>query len=130
VHVAIGERVAIKYLPPEGGEDIDFAYRLFNAGVKIVLNRQASSVHFPHPQESADNSKFLMANHRYMAAKYGTPIIELLTEWPESFEELTADSVTPNSMSDVIRERGVPSCSEYLSRQGVRGAAEAPEMRQ
>ncbi|HEX4832142.1 MAG TPA: glycosyltransferase [Trebonia sp.] len=101
------------------GEDIDFGYRLFNAGAKIVLNRQASSIHLPHPKQFADNNGPLMANHRYMAAKYGTPIIELLTEWPETLEELTVDSVTPFSMNDVIRERGLPSCSEYLRRQGV-----------
>ena len=98
------------------GEDIDFGYRLFNAGAKIVLNRQASSIHLPHPKAFADNGRSLIANHRYMAAKYGTPIIELLTEWPATIEEVTEDVVTPFNMNDVIRERGLPSCSEYLSR--------------
>jgi glycosyltransferase involved in cell wall biosynthesis len=102
-----------------GGEDIDFGYRLFNAGAKIVLNRQASSVHLPHPKQFTADSRSLLANHRYMAAKYGTPIIELLTEWPETIQEVTVDSVTPFSMNDVIRERGLPSCSEYLSRRGA-----------
>ncbi|MCW2933716.1 MAG: glycosyl transferase [Actinomycetia bacterium] len=99
-----------------GGEDLDLGYRLFNAGAKIVLNRQASSIHLPHPKVYADNQRAATANFRYMASKYGTPIVRLLTEFPETFPEDLTDIVTPFNMNDVIRERGLPSCAEYLSR--------------
>jgi GT2 family glycosyltransferase len=99
-----------------GGEDLDLGYRLFNAGAKIVLNRRASSIHLPHPKVYADNQRAATANFRYLAAKYGTPIVALLTEFPETFPDDLTDIVTPFNLNDVIRDRGLPSCAEYLSR--------------
>ena len=43
-----------------GYEDVDLAYRLHKAGVKIVLNRLAEAIHFPHPKiESLHESQWL-----------------------------------------------------------------------
>jgi glycosyltransferase involved in cell wall biosynthesis len=102
-----------------GGEDLDFGYRLFNAGAKFILNRQASAIHCPHPKSFADNNQGAMANYRYMAEKYGTPIIRLLTEFPEGAPDDFTGFVTPFNLNDVIRERGLPSCAEYLARRGT-----------
>jgi glycosyltransferase involved in cell wall biosynthesis len=101
-----------------GGEDLDFGYRLFNAGAKFILNRNASAIHYPHPKNHADNNRSAMANYRYMAEKYGTPIVRLLTEFPEGVPDERVDLVGPFNMNDVIRERGLPSCAEYLARRG------------
>lgn len=105
-----------------GGEDLDFGYRLFNAGAKFILNRQASAIHCPHPKSFADNNHSAMANYRYMAEKYRTPIIRLLTEIPEEPQDDYTGLVTPFSFNDVIRERGLPSCAEYLARHGAAAA--------
>ncbi len=102
-----------------GGEDLDFGYRLYNAGARIILNRQASSIHCPHSKSFADNNRLAINNYRYMAAKYGTPIIELLTHFPETAEYDKPGIITPGNINDVIRERGLPSCAEYLTRQGT-----------
>ena len=106
-----------------GGEDLDFGYRLFNAGAKFILNRQASAIHVPHPKNFADNNKSAMVNYRYMAEKYGTPIIRLLTEFPEGDPEDFTGYVTPWNLNQVIRERGLPSCAEYLARHGTASRA-------
>ena len=99
-----------------GGEDLDFGYRLFNAGAKFILNRNASAIHCPHPKSFADNNRSAVANYRYMAEKYGTPIIRLLTEIPEEPQDDYTGFVTPFNMNDVIRARGLPRCAEYLAR--------------
>ena len=101
-----------------GGEDLDFGYRLFNAGARFLLSRDAASIHCPHPKIFGENNLSAMANYRYMAAKYGTPIVELLTHFPESTlpEDMT-NVITPFNMNEVIRERGLPGCAEYLARQ-------------
>lgn len=92
-----------------GGEDLDFGYRLFNAGARLTLNRQASSVHCPHPKSFAANNHAARDNYRYMMAKYQSPIIELLNHWPETVPEDMTGVITPLSMNDVIRERGLVS---------------------
>jgi hypothetical protein len=53
-----------------------------------------------------------------MAEKYGTPIIRLLTEFPEDAPEDFTGYVTPWNLNQVIRERGLPSCAEYLANRG------------
>jgi glycosyltransferase involved in cell wall biosynthesis len=102
-----------------GGEDLDFGYRLFNAGATFILNRQASAIHCPHPKSFGDNNQSAMANYRYMAEKYGTPIIRLLTEFPEGDPDDFTGYVTPWNLNQVIVERGLPSCAEYLANRGT-----------
>jgi hypothetical protein len=106
-----------------GGEDIDLGYRLYNAGARFMMSRQASSIHCPHPKSITTNNASAMSNYRYMTEKYGTPIIELLTEFPETITPGEAsDGMTPLSFNDVILERGLPGCAAYLARQRA-GAA-------
>ncbi|MFY1699806.1 MULTISPECIES: glycosyltransferase [unclassified Solwaraspora] len=86
-----------------GGEDLDLGYRLHRAGARIVLNRDAASLHVPHPLASRAREA---ANYRYMVEKYGTPIMSLMP----GFSTL---EVHPLNINDIIRERGLPSCAEY-----------------
>jgi glycosyltransferase involved in cell wall biosynthesis len=113
-----------------GGEDLDFGYRLFNAGAKFMLNRGASAIHYPHSKSLAGNNRSAMANYRYMAEKYGTPIIRLLTEFPEGTPDPSTDLVGPFNINDVIRERGLPSCAEYLARHGTAGRPRTGDARE
>jgi glycosyltransferase involved in cell wall biosynthesis len=93
-----------------GAEDTDLAYRLFLDGARFVLNRQAAAIHVPHDKSFANNMRDAAANTRYMVAKYGTPVMQLLTEVP----------VIPFfEMNNVIVERGLPNCADYLSRKVV-----------
>ncbi len=89
-----------------GGEDIDLGYRLHRAGATFVLNRRASSIHYPHHKNFVVDDIGARANYLHMVNKYGTPIIRLLLESPE---------VNPFNINDVIRERGLPSCADYLA---------------
>ncbi|WP_328653233.1 glycosyltransferase [Micromonospora sp. NBC_00330] len=59
-----------------GGEDVDLGYRLHRDGARMFLDRNAMSLHWPHERdgEGAD----AVANYRYMARKYDTPITRLL----------------------------------------------------
>lgn len=101
-----------------GGEDLDLAYRLHRAGARFVLNRQANAVHVPHPKSFAANNEAANQNYEYLVEKYGnTPILRLLLEFPKG-DNQSIDSVNPFTMNDVIRERGLPSCAEYLAAQG------------
>lgn len=88
-----------------GGEDTDLAYRLFLDGARFVLNRQAAAIHVPHDKSFANNMHDAAANVRYMAAKYGTPVIQLLTEEP---------AIPFFEMNDVIVERGLPNCADVF----------------
>jgi glycosyltransferase involved in cell wall biosynthesis len=95
-----------------GGEDIDLAYRLHRAGARFAVNRAASSIHYPHDKDHTKNAKSAQYNYRYMARKYRTPITRLLTEVPE---------IDFGSLNEVIQERGLPSCADYLARDEVAG---------
>lgn len=105
-----------------GGEDIDLGYRLYNGGARFILNRRASAIHCPHHKSFSDNNRLAMGNYQYMAAKYGTPITQLLLSFPETIPVDMTDVVTPFNMNDVIRERGLPTCADYLAQ---RAAADA-----
>ncbi|MGC9669687.1 glycosyltransferase [Planosporangium sp. 12N6] len=83
-----------------GGEDVDLAYRLHRGGARFLLSRDAAAVHCPHPKEDTRSAK---ANHRYFAAKYDTPITRLRPDHDIFLIE------------QVIRDRGLPSCAEYLA---------------
>jgi glycosyltransferase involved in cell wall biosynthesis len=99
-----------------GGEDLDLGYRLYLAGARLVLDRRASAIHLPHHKKYQVNEELAAVNYRYMANKYGTPISQLLPRFPD---------INPFTINDVIRERGLPGCVEYLARDrevaGARG---------
>jgi GT2 family glycosyltransferase len=92
-----------------GGEDLDLGYRLFNAGARIMLNRQARSIHVPHTKSFEANNHAARENYQYMKAKYQSPIIDLLLLWPETVPEDMTGVITPMNMNDVILERGLRS---------------------
>jgi glycosyltransferase involved in cell wall biosynthesis len=89
-----------------GGEDMDLGYRLHRDGARFALNRRASAIHLPHSKDADVNESSAGGNYAYMARKYGTPIMNLMPLFPK---------INPFTMNDVIRERGLPSCSEYLA---------------
>ena len=97
-----------------GAEDLDIGYRLHRAGARFVLNRRAAAIHLPHDKDGDLNEEAAGGNYRYMAAKYGTPITGLLPLFP---------NIGPFTMNDVIRERDLPSCADYLTAHGQPRAA-------
>ncbi|MGX6603251.1 PIG-L family deacetylase [Micromonosporaceae bacterium Da 78-11] len=86
-----------------GGEDGELGYRLWRSGARLVLNREAAAIHWPHAKDYSQNMVDAAANYRYFAAKAGTPITQLATN--QHFLEL----------NDVARERGLPSDEDFLS---------------
>lgn len=90
-----------------GGEDLDLAYRLHRAGTRIVLERRADAIHYPHRKSLDENNDLAEGNYGYFAGKYATPIAQLLTE---------LRTITPLRFNDVIAERGLPRCAEHLRR--------------
>jgi len=90
-----------------GGEDVDLGYRLHRDGAKLVTNRQARSIHYPHPKRLADNLEHARDSYRYLAEKYDTPITRMLAA--ENFDE---DYFRIN---EIILERGLPRCADYLA---------------
>ncbi|MFL6162132.1 MAG: glycosyltransferase [Jatrophihabitantaceae bacterium] len=98
-----------------GGEDIDLGYRLHLAGVRLVLDRTASSIHYPHGADFAHNMNLARDNHRYMAEKYGTPVAQLLP--------LLGGALNYHSFNDLIKARGLPNCADYLRQRAVAGPA-------
>jgi glycosyltransferase involved in cell wall biosynthesis len=89
-----------------GGEDIDLGYRLHLDGVRFVLNRAASSIHYPHAKSSQHNFAEARVNYRYMAQKYDTPITRLAARLGGALNAFT--------LNDAITIRNLPSCAEYL----------------
>ncbi|PSL51931.1 galactosyltransferase-like protein [Saccharothrix carnea] len=90
-----------------GGEDLDLAYRLHRDGARFGVIREARSLHYPHDKDQGDNTRSAHENYRYIAEKYGTPITRLLTEVP---------AIRFSVFNDVIEERGLPDCADYLTR--------------
>ena len=93
-----------------GGEDIDLGYRLHLAGARFVLNRAASSIHYPHGANFGDNMNAARDNHRYLTAKFGTPVSRLLP--------LLGGALNFHTFNDVILARRLPDCREYLREHG------------
>ena len=93
-----------------GGEDLDLGYRLHQDGAKLMVDRRASSIHYPHPKRFADNLAHAVENYRYIARKYDTPITRLLAEdgFDDNFFRL----------NEIIRERGIPDCADYRAQTG------------
>ena len=94
-----------------GGEDIDLGYRLHLDGVRFVLNRSASSIHYPHAKKPADLNAQARANYRYLATKYDTPISQLLHRF--------GGALNCYNINGLITARGLPDCREYLRQQAV-----------
>jgi glycosyltransferase involved in cell wall biosynthesis len=101
-----------------GGEDLDLGYRLHLDGVRFLLNRAASSVHYPHGSSLADRMAGARAVHRYVAQKHGTPVMRLLPMLGGALNFLT--------FNDVVKARGLPECREYLRQQAAAPAAQGP----
>ncbi|MBR7826009.1 glycosyltransferase [Actinospica sp. MGRD01-02] len=87
-----------------GAEDVDLGYRLHRAGAHFVLNRDAASIHVPHPKVYADNMRTAAGNYRYFSTKFDTPITRLVAPENHFYE-----------INDTIRERRLPSCADYLA---------------
>jgi glycosyltransferase involved in cell wall biosynthesis len=102
-----------------GGEDLELAYRLHLDGVRFVLNRSASSIHYPHGSSLAVSMSGARAVHRYVAQKHGTPVMRLLPMLGGALNFLT--------FNDVVTARGLPDCREYLRQQAAHASAERPE---
>ncbi|MDQ1739525.1 MAG: hypothetical protein QOE53_1177 [Pseudonocardiales bacterium] len=94
-----------------GGEDLELAYRLHLDGVRFVLNRAASSIHYPHGSSLAVSMAGARGIHRYVAQKHGTPIIRMLPMLGGALNFLT--------FNDVITARGLPRCEDYLRQQAA-----------
>ncbi|HKT01479.1 MAG TPA: glycosyltransferase family 2 protein [Rugosimonospora sp.] len=86
-----------------GCDDLDLGYRLHRAGARVVLERRASAIHYPHEKDSHASMALAAAGHQYLARKYDAPIVQLLLEFPE---------VNMLTMNDVARERGIPGTTE------------------
>ncbi|MFC5285740.1 MFS transporter [Actinokineospora guangxiensis] len=78
-----------------GVEDVDLSYRLHRAGARFVLNRDACAIHVPHPKSYEANMASAAGNYRYFAAKYDTPVTDLLVD--NHFFVI----------NDIIRDRGL-----------------------
>jgi glycosyltransferase involved in cell wall biosynthesis len=89
-----------------GGEDLDLAYRLHRDGARFGVYRPASAIHYPHDKDHTRNARTALANYRYIARKYRTPITRLLVEVPE---------IGFGRLNEVIQERGLPRCADYLA---------------
>jgi glycosyltransferase involved in cell wall biosynthesis len=94
-----------------GGEDIDVGYRLHLDGVRLLLNRSASSIHYPHTKKPADLNAQARANYRYLATKYTTPISQLLHKF--------GGALNCYNINELITARGLPDCREYLRQQAT-----------
>jgi glycosyltransferase involved in cell wall biosynthesis len=101
-----------------GGEDIDLGYRLHREGVRFLVNRSASSIHYPHGSDLAASMIQARGVHRYLAQKYGTPVTKLLP--------LLGGALNFHTFNEVITARGLPGCAEYLRQQAAAPAAQAP----
>jgi glycosyltransferase involved in cell wall biosynthesis len=89
-----------------GGEDIDLAYRLHLAGASFILSRDAAAIHYPHRKVIVENEDSAVPNYMYMREKYGTPIMQLVP---------FTEEIHPLTINDVIAERGLPRCADYLA---------------
>jgi glycosyltransferase involved in cell wall biosynthesis len=101
-----------------GGEDLDLAYRMHLAGAGFVLNRSASSIHYPHGSSLAVSMAGARAVHRYIAQKHGTPVMRLLPMLGGALNFLT--------FNDVVTARRLPDCREYLRQQAMAPDEQAP----
>lgn len=64
-----------------GMEDIDLGYRLHQAGVTTLLNRNAHSIHYPHHKDEAENLRQQAINKQLFHHKYNTPETALFLQY-------------------------------------------------
>lgn len=102
-----------------GAEDTDLGYRLHRDGARFVLDRAAGAIHFPHDKSTDTKNRTLYENYAYIVSKYRTPIIELLID----------TDVKCFDINDVIRERRLPDCAEYLAAHANREATRSTSHR-
>jgi hypothetical protein len=76
----------------------------------MVVNRAAASVHYGHETNLEANIEIAVKNCRYFSRKYGTPITELMGVVP---------TIPFFEFNDVIAERGLPRCEDYLAERRV-----------
>lgn len=82
-----------------GGDDLDLAYRLHCDDARFVLDRAASSVHYPHPKDFTQNLTNAMINYQHMIGKYRSPVMPLL---------LAVPTIHPFNINDVIPVLDLP----------------------
>ncbi|NUT47306.1 MAG: glycosyltransferase [Saccharothrix sp.] len=64
-----------------GGEDLEFAFRLFRHGTGFVVSQDAWAVEAPHPKASASNPDSNTANILTFLHAHPEPVVELLWSW-------------------------------------------------
>jgi glycosyltransferase involved in cell wall biosynthesis len=72
-----------------GMEDIDLGYRLHQAGVTTLLNRNAHSIHYPHDKDEAENLRQQAINKQLFHHKYNTPETELFLKYLWEMNDLS-----------------------------------------
>jgi len=79
-----------------GCEDNDLAIRLHQRGIKIVLNRKAASIHYPHDKDMSEKAAQGFINCKYLHKKFNTPETALFLE--NYLQNLTNESVDINEL--------------------------------
>lgn len=71
-----------------GNEDIELGYRLWKAGVKLVLNRSAVGVHLDHPFDSKTRVDAIIENNNKFLLKHKDINVELYNDFLISAEAI------------------------------------------
>jgi glycosyltransferase involved in cell wall biosynthesis len=79
-----------------GCEDNDLAIRLQQRGIKIVLNRKAASIHYPHDKDMSVKAAQGYINCQYMHRKFNTLETALFLE--NYIQNVTNESVDINEL--------------------------------
>jgi glycosyltransferase involved in cell wall biosynthesis len=79
-------------------EDIELGFRLFQHGVKIILSREATAVHYPHHKDFTENWKTKRFNLAYFHKKHQHPITKLLLTnmWDELNDSIISEQHAGN----------------------------------
>lgn len=94
-----------------GGEDLDLGYRLHCDAARFVLDRAASSVHYPHPKDFSQNLTSAMVTYQRMIEKYRSPVMPLLMAVP---------TIHPFNINDVIPVLDLPPDATRMDRKQTR----------
>jgi validoxylamine A glucosyltransferase len=60
-----------------GGEDIDFAYRMFHRGFRLLFSRKAWLIETPHERDNEGNSVSSLHNIQKLYDKHPAPTVEM-----------------------------------------------------